>query len=1057
MTQKLNFAGKITHAFVHNRPLAILVFLTAIFGGIFAYVVTPKQYNPEIVLPAFQVSVPFPGATAEEVENFVTNELEEKIADIEGVDKIYARSIDGGMAIVNVQFFVGENLENAKVKLQSKLAENSDPKIGAMETPLIKNINPEDVPIITYGFTSKTLTQNAVRTKVIALMNEIRKIPAVANLEVHGGEKRALRVILDPDKMKFRQVSTTDVQNAIESNNIKYPSGVIQDRENFEEIEVDGTFTDAETAKNILISPGIKLADIADVYDDYREKSSFVQVVKNKKIEDAVFLSIAKIKGANAIQVSTEIQKAVNTEFKKPQYGELQAEVFHDDGKVAKTAINGLFGNIVSSVIIVFLVLLLFLGFRPSVIVAIAIPLTLALTFFVGFLFDQTINRITLFALILSLGLLVDSATVVIENIYRHIRLSDDKKTAIINAVNEVGVGLFLSTITSVIVFLPTAYISGMMGEYMGPLSFFVPTALIMSLLIAYKITPFLADILINRQNVNEEKRGFFDKIADKYAAILEKLLAKKSRQKKFLGIVFALLLIVFTFPVLELVHFKMLPTADKEQFYVYIDAPAGTNYPQTAKISQEVARVLQAEKEVVSVQSFIGEPPIIDFNGLYKSANLRRAPYLATLRVNLTDPADRQSKSEEIVQNMRKKIRADQVLQEFLRNDVKIRLIEDPPGPPTVATLQAKIKGADRETREKIAADLVQKFQNTAEVVDVYTSIEKSFPKTVFSVNHEKALNSGVNTLQIAVALKSALGPLEVAQYHPKNQNELAFIEMQFARENRTTIEDLAKIHVKSQAGEMVPLSAIVNKIETRNEPVRYRDEREDTTYVNAEMGKRSVVYAVIDLIKDLRNYQAPNGAKMSSWDLFGLNYRDANGENYRIEWGGEWEMTLENFRDLGIAMLVAFILIYVVLVAQFKSFLSPALIMTTIPLGFIGILPGFALIDTLNGTFLTATSLIGFIALMGIVVNNAILYLEYVDQLEKDGMSLKQALVEAGRTRLRPIVLTSLTTVLGTLTIVSDPVWSGLAWAIVFGLSLSTILTLVVFPVLYNLVKAR
>lgn len=1078
----MNITGKIAQFFVTNKPLTTLILIGTILAGFLAYQITPKQYNPEVIMPAFEIRVPYPGATAEEVETFITLELEEKIADIHGVDRIRSRSIDGGMAIVNVEFEIGEDLEEAKTKVQSKIAGAADLREAGMGEPLIRNIDPDNVPIITVGVTSDLLDQNQIRTKAVDIMNRIKRIPGVANLELHGGEQRALRVRLDPARMKLRSVSAQDIEQAIQASNIRMPAGKIRTGEYVRDIEVNGILITKEEAEQIFVSDQVKLADIAQITDGYTEKTSYVEVGKGSHMADAVFLSIAKRKGENAVALAKEIHTELAHELNKDKYENIQYKIYRDDGKVAAEAVNGLGMNLLQSVGIVFLVLLLFLGFRSALLVALAIPLSLALVFIAGLMAGQTINRITLFALILSLGLLVDSATVVVENISRLAKGDKPKHVFIPRAVNEVGIGLFLSTITSVIVFLPTSQISGMMGAYMGPLSFFVPMALIMSLLVAYVLTPFLADILMpgklvkktnpspfQKYNVISRLKGLFTTKKHKkkkrkrkdlfeylslwYARILHSLLSHPKKQKTFLIITFSLLLIVFTFPVLKLVHFRMLPGADKAQYYIYIDAPEGTDLDHLYTMTTDIMSLVSQDKETKSIQSFVGEPPVVDFNGLYKGSHLREGFHLATLRVNLTEPDERSISSGEIVKAMRARI------QTYQSQGLVIRFVEDPPGPPVQATLVAKIKGPDRDVRETIARDIQKKFHNTHGVVDIDTSIEEPYFRTIYAIDHRKALLSAVTTADIAHTLNTALETTRTAQYHISGHNELSYIELQYARQNRNAIQDIRNIYIKNQLGEMVPLVSLVKKTDSRNIPTRLNDERAATTYVTAEMQDRSVVYAVIDLMFDIigNKYRLPDGGKITSWNLFGISFHDKTGATYEIDWGGEWEMTVENFRDLGIAMMVAFILIYAVLVAQFRSFAVPGLIMSTIFLGFLGIMPGFAVLDAINGTFLTATSLIGFIALMGIVVNNAILYLEYYTQLQKEGMSVPDALVEAGKTRLRPILLTSATTVLGSLTIAGDPVWSGLAWSIVFGLSLSSLFTLGVFPVLLNLTRSQ
>ncbi len=1061
---KLNLAGRITKFFLHNRPLTILVLIATIAGGIGAYMATPKQYNPTIIMPAFQVEVGYPGATAEEVETFITNELEEKIADIEGVDKIYSRSMDGGRAIVTVMFYVGEDLEDSKIKLTQKIQENIDQKMFSIQTPIIKSIDPESVPILTFGFLSSAHSQNELRALVFDIMSDLRKVPDVANLEVHGGEGKTLQIVLDPAKIKTRNVSIAQIKQAIQASNFNQPLGNLKDGEYQNKIEISGAFQNAQEARKIIIAPGVQLQDVATVRDGYREKNSFVSVSSRDaegdiRTQDAVFLSLAKRKGSNAIDVTEQTKEVLEKIMHQPKYKDLTWHVFRDDGHVAHKAISGLSKNLFTSIVIVSLVLLLFLGWRSASVVAIAIPLTIALVFVMGKLFGETINRISLFALILSLGLLVDNATVVVENIHRHCSLGKEKKDAIVEAVNEVGMGLFISTLTSVIVFLPTSQITGMMGEYMGPLSFFVPIALIMSLLIAFILSPFLADLFL-KVNTNcelKEKKDLFDRLSDWYGKWLANHVGEenKARKKKFLRTVFTLFFLVLSFPVIKLVHFKMLPSADKGQFFVSIDLPEGTDTPQTEKVTQWVADQMLTHPEVTSVQSFTGEPSVTDFNGLFKGSNLRQAPHLANIRVNLTEPGNRTEESSEIVEILRKRF------QQNIHNETtdlkpwldqaNVKFVEDPPGPPVRSTLEIKIKGPNRDTLQSVARNIESILPEIKGVVDTDTSIENAAQRTLIRVDHEKALQAGLSAAQVAETVATLLDPVIVGQYHLQNQREIATIEFMVEGSQKDQIQDLSQIYIPNQQGSMVPLLSVVKIENQRTVPTLYTDERENTIYVTGEMENRSVVYAVIDLIGKIKNMPFPN-AKLTSWNLFGFTFTTENLEEYHVQWGGEWEMTVENFRDLGKAMLIAFFLIYIVLVAQFSSFKKPLLIMTTMPLGFLGILPGFALLDAGWGIFLTATSLIGFIALMGIVVNNAIIYLEYLEVLRDKGTPLHDALILAGKTRLRPILLTSATTVLGNLTIASDPVWSGLAWSIVFGLSLSAVLTLGVFPLLYE-----
>lgn len=1052
---KLNFAGRITQFFLTNKPLTVLVLVGTILSGIGAYLLTPKQYNPTITLPAFSVELAYQGATAQEVETFVTRELEEKIADIPGVDTISSRSFDGGKAIIQVQFHIGEDLEESKIKITQKINENRDKALFGMGEPIIRSMDPESVPILTIGFLSPDKTQNEIRLQVNKIMNEIRAVPDVANLAVHGGEKKALKIILNPEKLEFRGITPIQVTQVIQASNRRMAVGNLKDGETIHALEVKGQFEDAETLKKLPIAPGVQLQDVASVFEGYTEKTSFVRVLKpeSQKSQEVVFLSIAKRKGSNAILVVDAVQQKLADLKQQTAFKNLEYTIYRDEGLVAQKAIRGLLQNLLMSIVIVSGVLIVFLGFRSAMLVAIAIPLTIGLVFVTGYGVGETINRITLFALILSLGLLVDNATVVVENITRHIQKGKAKQKAIIEAVNEVGLGLFISTVTSVIVFLPTSQLSGMMGEYMGPLSLFVPMALVLSLIVAYVLTPFLADMFL-KESYENKTDARFEKISDIYARWLRTLLENPRKKKIFLGIIMVLFVSVLSFPVFKLVHFRMLPTADKEQFFVYIDALEGTDKEQTKTMTDFVSSWIKTHEEVRSIQQFIGEPSVVDFNGFFKGSHLREAPHLSTLRVRLTPPEDRDQRSSPIVAAVRKSVyEAIEKSDSYTLKNTTIKFLENPPGPPVRSTLEIKIQGPDREILKKVTQDLNKKVIQKRGVVDADTSIEHPMIRTILNVDHEKALQSGISAQEIEQTLALVLNPQAVGQYHKKDLTEIAHIEMQLDATQKNELEDLDKLQLRNQSGDLVPLVSLVKKQHSQQNPTLSIDDREPTEYISAEIEKRSVVYPVIEMMTDIVEYDFPEGGALKSWNLFGFTFQIQNGEQYHIRWGGEFEMTLKNFRDLGMAMLMAFILIYIVLVAQFKSFKIPLLIMTTMPLGFIGIMPGFALLDAGWGTFLTATSLIGFIALMGIVVNNAIMYLEYFQILRSNGKSQHEALIEAGKTRLRPILLTSMTTVLGNLTIASDPVWSGLAWAIVFGLSLSAMLTVGVFPLLYEM----
>jgi len=598
------------------------------------------------------------------------------------------------------------------------------------------------------------------------------------------------------------------------------------------------------------------------------------------------------------------------------------------------------------------------------------------------------------------------------------------------------------------------SFVTGMMGAYMGPIAFFVPAALVASLVVAYTLSPFLASRFLNEKTCrskDKEKKNFIIRL---YKKFISGLLNSTFKRVFLLIITFALVLVTFSFPVFELIHFKMLPTADKEQFYLYLDAPENYSLKQTEKIAKDAEDFLYKQPEVSSIQSYVGTSIILDFNGLFKGADGRTNANQATLKVNLSQPEKRDIKSEQIVQEIRPKL-----LEYFSQfPELKFKLIEDPPGPPVLSTLLARVKGGDQEVRERIALDLLKMYQSTEKVVDIDSSISSGTSKKLIVIDHQKLQHSGLSVAQVSASLNSAINGKDIAIAHLKTLEKNTIL-LKYKESARDQVEDLRRIEIRNNQNKLIPLSAVTKIVDAENKPPIWHDNREKTVFVSAELSNRPVVYSVKDLILRLLDYNLPNkNGQLKKWDLFGFTYVDSStGLEYRIEWGGEFEMTLENFRDLGLAMIVAFFLIYVILVAQFKSFASALLIMTSIALAFGGVLPGFAILDKFGIVF-TATSMIGLIALGGIVVNNSIILLEFIEQLQNERkIPLKESILIATETRFRPIVLTSVTTILGSLTIASDPVWSGLAWAIIFGLTISTVLTLVIFPIFYYQVNRK
>lgn len=1071
---KLGIFGRIAKVFVMNEKLTLLLMIFLFSWGIFSFALTPKQYNPNIVAPAFQVITEFPGATENEIFELISKPMENVVMDIDGVDVVMSESHDGGVSILIIKFFVGEDMEESKIKLQQKFNSNMNLRPLGSSVPLIKTIDPDEVPILVLGIKSSFYNQIELRRFSLKLRDHLKVVPGIANIDIKGGQKRQLSIWIDPQKLNTYKISVLDLEGLIRRNNIRVLSSKFEDANQKFPIEVDGAIHQKEDLENLIVLADdervIYLKDIADIQNGAGEIQHFTSLQKKgNPIEDVVYLSVAKKKGTNIIKVADDLLESLNEAKEELIPAHTSISILRNEGETASNEINGLIINLFQAIVIVGFILFLFLTKRPAFIVAIVIPLTLAVVFGAGFLAGQTINRITLFALILSLGLLVDNATVVVENILRNLKKDKNlnRQHIVIKAVDEVGMGLFMSTVTTVLAFIPMAFISGMMGPYMAPIPFFVPAALIASLFIAFSINPWLSYRLLSREEDKTKKIShYFKKIKEKirsiqsrliswYRNILYILLHNKKVRTSTLAVTSVIFLLVMMLPVFQVVKFRMLPKGDREQFYLYVDLPENVLLEETRKITNRISSFLVNQDYVNSVQSFVGIYPVIDFNGLFKGAEGRTGEYQSTLKINLVHHNERPITSESIVFGLREKI------QNFLGDnpDIKFKLIEDPPGPPVKSTMLAKIQGEDYDALNNIARDIERIFKEVKGVVDIDTTIEFPGAQISFQIDKEKASRSLVNTAQIAETLRLYFEGSKIGLIHNSKALEEEFIFLQLKKVFRDERSDFDHIYIKNKQGDLVALSSLVKQVEVGRSGVLRRDDRMNTVYVYAEMGNRSVTYATIDVFKKLFDYKLPSGkGYIKNFSLFGANYSDeASGKSYRIEWGGEWELTLEVFRDLGLAMMVAMFLIYFVLVAQFQSFKTPLIIMGTIPLSMIGVMPGFAILGQVNGLYFNATSMIGVIALAGIVVNNAIILLEYLNGLRMKGYTAEMALIEAGTTRIRPILLTTATTILGSLTIIGDPVWAGLAWSIIFGLSVSAVLTLVIFPILYFIFEGK
>ncbi len=1044
---KLNISGKITQYFINSQLTVLLMAATTVLG-LFALWFTPREENPQIVVPAANVMVMLPGASAKEVEELISKKLEAKLWEIPGVEDVYSVSMNS-LSVVTVKFFVGQDKERSLVKLYDKLMSNMDFAPPGASQPLVKPIDVDDVPIVAITFSAapgSSYDDAQLRTVADHALDELRKAPGVGNTVIIGGRSRQVRVTLDPLRASGYGLSLLQIAGAITVSNANLISGDLEQGNKKMTLETGGFFGSANELKNAVVGVAnnkpVYLGDVAEVTDGFEETVKLTRIAFSTRAHEgiaspgdgaerpAVTIALAKRQKLNAVQISGQILAKLDELKKNAIPAGINVTVTRNDGKTANDAVNELVFHLVVSILVVLVLLFFTLGWREAAIVALAIPLTLFLTLAIGMVAGQTINRITLFALILSLGLLVDDAIVVVENIHRHYKLRQHSRLqAAIMAVNEIGMPTILATLTVVLAFIPMAFVTGMMGPYMMPIPFNVPVAMIVSLVVAFVVTPWASYRLMKADHHEETPLPFEETRSYLlYKKVLAPLLVNAKKRKIFLGVILAVFVIAMSFPLFQLVKFRMLPKANKNTFLVSIDMPAGTVIEETDRVARAVGEHLKRLPEVKDYETFVGTGSVMDFNGLLRGGAFREASHFGDVRVNLIDKEERKSSSEKLVLKLRPEL--SRLGQEYGAN---IKLVEDPPGPPVRATVVAEIYGPDYNKQREIAANIRTLFGKTSEVVDIDDSVKEKQDKYQLIVNKEKAALMGISTEQIVQTLRISVAGMAVSTLHqPRAKNSVA-IMLRLPKGDRTGLADMDKVFLSSPQGSQAPLSSLVTIVPAEMDKAVHHKNLEPVTYVYAEMGDRSQVYAVLDMMRYLWKHPVPEG--------------------YRIKWDGEMKLTLDVFRDLGAAMGVALIAIYLLLVGRFRSFTIPLVIMASIPLSMIGIMPGFAM----TNVYFSATSMIGVIALAGIVVRNSIVLLEFILDKKQEGLPLEQALIEAGAIRFRPIVLTAAAAILGSAVIVTDPVWSGLALALIFGMLASTALTLVVVPLFYYMMEKK
>ena len=1062
------FAGRMAAVFIDSRltPIAIIA---SVLLGLAAVILLPREEEPQIKVPMIDVLVAMPGATAAEVENRVTRPMEKLLWEMAGVEYLYSTAMPGANLTI-VRFKVGEDLETSLVKLNQKLQTNFDRIPHGVSMPLIKPRTIDDVPVLALTFHSKTYDHFMLRRVAVQVDDAIKAIQEVAETTVIGGARRQVRVQLDPLRLASRDLSPGGVIPILQQANSQSFAGRQSFANNEILLQTGSYLADAAEIGSVVVgvSQGkpVYLRDVATITDGPEELSQYVLFGRGAAgpEEAAVTLSVAKRPGANAVDVVARVMEKV--ESLRPHFipDAIEITVTRDYGGTASEKSNELLLHMAIAIFGVALLILFFLGWRESIVVTLAIPTTLALTLLVFYLYGYTLNRITLFALIFSIGILVDDAIVVVENIVRHLGLPANRGRSIrdiaVDAVDEVGNPTILATLAVIAAVLPMAFVGGMMGPYMRPIPLGSSAAMIFSLLIAFSVTPWAAlRILKGHQPAQSGRMPEFVEALDDadhapdnfftrtYHRFMDPLLRSPLLRWSFLAVVAFLLLGSMALVGIGGVKVKMLPFDNKSEFQVILNMPEGTTTEQTAYVASLMAESLRKEPEVRDYQIYVGTASPFNFNGLVRHYFMRSGANVADIQVNFLPKHDRKAKSHDLAKRIRPGLAA---IAE--KHGGAVAVAEVPPGPPVLQTLVAEIYGPDTTSREALADRVREIFEGTDGVVDIDTYIEDQQKKIIFRIDKEKAALHGISEATITRTVQMALHGASVDLLHDVNEREDVNIVFELPRALRARTQDLLALQVRSEmmpGAPLVQLGELVQIEETLSERNIYHKNLMPVTYVTADVAGaiESPVYAILAMNRELKKLNASEfGGSDRPVRIYNASMPFTDLEP-SMKWDGEWQVTIEVFRDLGLAFAAVLILIYMLMVGWFKNYATPVIVMTVIPFSLIGILPA----HWGMGAFFTATSMIGFMAGAGIVVRNSIILVDFIELRMSHGLPLEQAVVESGAVRFRPMMLTALAVAIGALVILADPIFQGLAISLLFGAIASLLISPLAVPLLY------
>ena len=1060
---KNGIAGRIANFFIKSK-LTVLLMIVFMVIGVYSSFLIPREEEPQIDVAMADIFVGYPGASPTEVESRVVKPLEKLVSNIPGVEYVYSTSSkEGGMVIV--QFYVGEDIERSFVKLYNEMSKHMDQMPPGVTMPLIKPRAIDDVPMLGLTLWSETYDDYQLKRIADELTQEIGKVEKVSATHVIGGRSRQVRVVLDKDKLAASGLDFLGVAQMIKANNHQMGSGSF-DKNDTEFLVTTGNFLETSAdVENLIVgtqqNQPVYLRQVADIVNGPELPSSYVShgfgqgsksASKFTSEYPAVTIAIAKRQGADAMKIANVVLSKVDDLRSNLIPDEVHVEVTRNYGETASQKVSELLLHLIGAIIAVTFVVMLAMGWRGGLVVFLSVPITFALTLLSYYLLDYTLNRITLFALVFVTGIVVDDSIIIAENMHRHFKMNRlPFKQAAIYAINEVGNPTILATLTVIASVLPMAFVSGLMGPYMSPMPIGASIAMILSLFVALTITPYLGYIFL-REKEKKGKAAKEEKPLEKtliyrlYSKFQAPMLESKRKQYIFLGVTTVLLLGSVSLFFTKTVTVKMLPFDNKNEMQVVIDMPEGTTLERTAVVAKEIGQFLSTQDKVVNYQNYVGTSAPITFNGLVRHYDLRSGSNVADIQVNLIDKKKRKEQSHDIAKDLRPHIQ--EIGEKFGAN---VKVVEVPPGPPVNSTIVAEVYGPNYDQQIAVADQLKTMLINTDDVVDVDWGIEADQIEYQFVIDKEKAMRYGVTPQQIVYTMNMALSNRPITHLYDEKANSQVGILLTLDEKEKSTIQDISQLKIASQQGGVVSVGDLVEVKEGIRAKSISRKNQKRVVYVLADMAGKleSPVYPILGMKKRLKEIELPAGYTMDELYIDQPQSED----NFTVKWDGEWQITMEVFRDLGIAFLGVLIIIYILIVSWFQDFKAPLVMMVSIPLSLIGIILGHWIL----GAFFTATSFIGVIALAGIMVRNSVLLIDFVNLRTADGIPLKQAIIEAGAVRMTPILLTAGTVVIGAFVILFDPIFQGLAIALMGGSIASTVLTLLVVPLVYYIIEKK